>query len=142
MYQISLIFFSWIHSVKLKISTQSTHKGNRVVWIAGDADYLIGSKSDEDILMAGIGGISKPHRTYRFSQTLGINSMHIWGRVWIPFRFALHASKINPPKDLIMGVAVMDDYYSPVTSLRIISILEAPERLQMTGIINTGLQHD
>jgi polysaccharide pyruvyl transferase WcaK-like protein len=141
-HQIILIFLWLLVRIKLKISPQPILKNSRVVLLPADAHSLVGSKGDEAMLMAAAEKISKIHPAYRIvvacsnpladkaSHTLGMESIRIWGGVWMPFKFANHLAKINPAVGLIMGADVMDGYYSPVTSLRMII---AADLLSRTG---------
>lgn len=144
-----ILFFLWM-AVRFKLTylTRNSVQRNCAILIPADADYLVGSKGDEAMLMAAAGKVSKfePSTPLTIACTnpladdiihsLGMNSLRIWGGFLMPHRFAKHLSNIKPSLGLVMGADIMDGFYSPVTSLRMII---AADLLSRSGARTTFL---
>lgn len=59
-------------------------------------------------------------KAMKVAPSLSTKPFPIWGGVFMPFRFLKELELINPSQAFVMGADIMDGYYSPVTSMRMI----------------------
>lgn len=131
-YQHGLIC-SWLLARIVAIARSSRRvMPDKLLIIPGDAQTLIGSRGDEAMLVAAsrVARAKKSVKEYlvacefsaaeRNAACLGMRAISVWGRLSMPFRFLRTIKLERPGTALIMGADMMDGYYSPITSLRMV----------------------
>lgn len=100
--------------------------------IPADPDSLLGSKGDEAMMIATMTAVKRQNsalglivgstntKADALAKTMGMSALRIWGGPLMPFKFLRQLLKSKPAVGLVNGADIMDGYYSPVMSLRMI----------------------
>ncbi|TVO68105.1 polysaccharide pyruvyl transferase family protein [Denitromonas ohlonensis] len=104
----------------------------RVVVVPSDTENLVGARGDEAMVVAVTKAIlerqpdaliymacSGPGAVDRCAE-LGFKTLSVWGGVFMPLHFCAQIRRIDPDFGFVTGADIMDGYYSPVMSLRMI----------------------
>jgi colanic acid/amylovoran biosynthesis protein len=128
-----VLISTWILVIlRLKITKMESQSGN-IMLIPGDANTLIGSRGDEAMGVVTIQELKKQHPESKIyaacssylavekAKSMDLMSFCVWGGVKVmPFNFYASIKEIKPSFGVLMGADIMDGYYSPIDSLRMI----------------------
>lgn len=128
-----LLIFLWIMvRIKLSVWKRSYCDSATLLVVSCDTKYLVGSKGDEAMLKVAVSKVLQIHPQLQVAFAsesiatdaivcdMGMQAMRVWGSVLMPFRFLKAISLVRPQIGILIGADVMDGYYSPVVSLRLI----------------------
>lgn len=114
------------------------HRGNRggmpprVVVVPSDTENLVGARGDEAMVVSVTSAIRERQPSAHIYMAcsgraasdrcaeLGFRTLSVWGGFLMPIRFCSQILKIDPSFGFVTGADIMDGYYSPVMSLRMI----------------------
>lgn len=116
---------------RLKIRKIDSQSGN-IMLVPADVNALIGSKGDEAMAVATMQKLRDQHPTSKIyaacssdralekAKDMGLMSFQVWGGKVMPLKFYASIKAIKPSFGVLMGADIMDGYYSPINSLRMI----------------------
>lgn len=127
-----IMMFLWrLIQLYLK-SVKNSQQSADVFLIAADKKDLIGSKGDEAMLKAAIEQIRSQNQDVQIvtscidrnceniAHDLGLRTVNQWVGPWMPLTFLRQTLNSCPKQTYIMGADVMDGYYSPIGSLKMV----------------------
>jgi colanic acid/amylovoran biosynthesis protein len=132
----------------LTIYPRKTPKQSNILLIPAAPEALVGSKGDEAMMVAVIDKVKQFNATdtvaiactssesEKVATQLRLNTFPIWGGIFMPIKFLRSLNSICPKMGIIMGADVMDGFYSPVNSMRMVI---AADILAKTGSVSRFL---
>lgn len=120
----------------------------RVVIVPSDPWTLTGSKGDEAMMCSAIaqlarqagmtpavGVVTATEQARKAATDLGFQPLDLWGDPWRLREVLAGLEAFRPDTLLILGADVMDGYYSPYTSLRLLTLADTAARRGMHSVL-------
>lgn len=132
----------WAVAILYASLLKKNNQKNVYMIIPSDLAEIIGAKGDEAMMSATFRMLREAStinpaihigataaRARGVIEQLGAQHFKLWGSVMMPFLLLKNIQRISPSAAYVMGADIMDGYYSPVTSLRMIIAADLMSRM-------------